>query len=259
MLSYGYIREATQAHLDLDEQEIQAMNLQTRYPIFANEAMQAICAVKPKYDYFRVKITESYEPIINLGNDQFRAATEDELNWETLGSPEPNFADDVYTKKWYEAQNIYLSNTQIRMPDNFLAFANKQAWAFIISDEFDIETFVTGTRQVNVDTTLKQVPATKSMFMYDGSNTLRFFIEGEFWIPYKGVWYQFKSGISDDDLIDIPTDVLVTIPLYIAAQCLKLDHAQLANAKRAEFELALARVNNTDLMAIKQITPSFNR
>jgi len=257
MFSYGYIREAVQAHIDLDEQEIKAMKLESRYPIFANEAMQAICAVKPKYDYFKVKITETYELIINLGNNLFRAATEDELNWETLGSPEPNFADEVDTIKWYEAQNICLLNSQIRMPDDFLAFANKQAWAFVISTNQDSEAFVTGTGQEDATTTLTQVKATKDMFMYAGSNTLIFYIEGEFWIPYKGVWFEFKTGMKDEDLLDIPNDIVLTIPLYIAAQCLKLDHAQQANAKRAEFELSLSRVSNTDFLTVKRITPSF--
>ena len=73
--------------------------LQERYHIFANEAMQAICSVKPKYDYFVVQAVSKYLPVINEGNNIFRLATEDEINWEVLGAPEPNFADDVDTKK----------------------------------------------------------------------------------------------------------------------------------------------------------------
>ena len=85
--------------------------------------------------------------------------------------------------------------------------------------------------------------------MYGGRNTLTFFQEGQYLIPYKGVWFRFKSGISDDDEIDMPIDILLTIPLYIAALCLQIDHAQRAMAKRAEFETALARCSNTDFFS----------
>jgi len=254
MLTYGYIREATQAHLDLDEQETQAMNLQARYHIFANEAMMAICAVKPKYDYFKVNIVEEYTPIINLGNNAFRVATTEEIEYLVHGLARPNFADTADTTKWYEDQHIYLIGNAVRMPSDFLAFANKQAWAFVVYDN-NSENFVNG--EVITSSTPTRVVATKTMFMYTGINTVTFQQEAEFWIPYKGLWFQFRSGIGDDDPIDMPMDILATIPLYVAAQCLQMDHAQKANAKRAEFELALARVSNTDFLAGKYITPSF--
>ena len=263
MLSYGYIREAVQAHLDLDEQETQAMNLQARYHIFANEAMQAICAVKPKYDYFKVNVVKEYTPIISLGNNTFRAATQDELCWEIRGLPEPNFADEIDTTKWYEGQRIFLLNKNVRMPEDFIAFTNKQAWAFTISASFDPETFVgswapfVGSWAPSPYTTVKRVPATKDMFMYAGVNTLLFLQEGEYWIPYKGTWFRFKSGVGDDELIDMPVDILLTIPLYVASICLQVDHAQKANAKRAEFELMLSRVSTPDFMEVKRITPTY--
>ena len=61
--------------------------------------MLAICAVKPKYDYFTATAVEAYTPIINEGDGLFRIATIEELNWEVYGMPEPNFADDIDTKK----------------------------------------------------------------------------------------------------------------------------------------------------------------
>lgn len=253
MLTYGYIREATQAHLDLDEQETQAMHLQERYHIFANEAMLAICAVKPKYDYFTATAVEAYTPIINEGDGLFRIATIEELNWEVYGMPEPNFADDIDTKKWYEGQNIYLLNTQVKMPEDFMAFANKLAWAFIYSNSFQPELFITG----DVLPVPTKTPATKQMFSYTGRNTLTFLQAGKYQIPYKGFWYRFKSGMKDDDEIDMPMDILLTIPLYVAAQCLQMDHAQRAKSKQMEFEIALARVSSTDFLDNVRVTPSF--
>ena len=211
MLTYGYIREATQAHMDLDEQEIQAMNLHARYHIFANEAMMAICAVKPKYEYFKITITET------------------------------------------------MLNTPIKMPEDFIAFANKQAWAFVVSNAYDPKVFIGGDQDLvpQEHSGTSRIRATKEMFVYAGSNTLIFGKVGEYWIPYKGTWFRFKSGIGDEDVIDMPIDILLTIPLYIASVCLQIDHTQKAAAKRAEFELALSRVTNPDFMQPKQITPTY--
>jgi hypothetical protein len=93
--------------------------------------------------------------------------------------------------------------------------------------------------------------------MYTGSNTLTFLQEGEYWIPYKGTWFRFVSNASNDTEIDMPVDILSLIPVYVASQCLQIDHAQKANAKRAEFELALSRISNTDFLDNQLITPSF--
>lgn len=253
MLTYGYIREAVQAHLDLDEQETQAMNLQSRYHIFANEAMQAICAIKPKYDYFKVSVVKAYTPLINLGGNTFRVATEDEINWEIRGAVKPNFADEIDTKNWYKNQNIVLLYDNVRMPEDFIVFADKQAWAFTISTAFNSETFV-GSWMPAANTMVKKIPATKEMFSYSGVNTLTFYQEGEFWIPYRGTWFRFKSGVGDSEPIDMPVDILLTIPLYVASICLQVDHAQKANAKRAEFELMLSRVSTMDFLDTRQFT-----
>ena len=64
MFTYGYIREATMAHLDIDETEAEDMKLLSRFHIFANEAMQAICASKPMYQYIDVTVVEKFDPIV---------------------------------------------------------------------------------------------------------------------------------------------------------------------------------------------------
>ena len=215
--TYGYIREAVQAHIDLDEQETQAMHLQERYHIFANEAMQAICAVKPKYDYFKVKIVKDLDEVDN-------------------------------------ENNIYLINTEIRMPDDFIAFAEKQMWAFVVNKPFDYELFVKGIKPKKQPSKIK---ATNDMYSFTGRNTLTFYREGEFWIPYKATWFKFVSAMSDNTIIDMPNDILLTIPIYVASQSLQIDHGQKALAKRTEFEIALGRCAATDFLDLKSVTPSF--
>lgn len=255
--TYGYIREATQAHIDLDEAETAAMNLASRYHIYANEAMQAICAVKPKYIYFKATIVQKYQPIIRLGNENFRKATQEELEWEVIGAPKPDFADEVSMKIWYEGQNVFLVNSSVKMPEDFIAFANKQAWA-ILHYRHNPERFINNSGNFWGATAMeRKVPATPKMFSYIGGNNLSFLQEGEFEIPYVATWYRFKSGMSDHAELDMPIDILLTIPLYIASQCLQIDHTQRAMAKRAEFETALARCSTTDFMETPIIPMSY--
>ena len=47
---------------------------------------------------------------------------------------------------------------------------------------------------------------------------------GEFLIPARFLWFRFDSGIGDDTEIDMPADILLTIPLYIASICLQIDN-----------------------------------
>ena len=79
--TYGYLREATMAHIDLDEAEVQAINLLERFHIVANEAMQAICASKPLYKYFEADVVKKYAPLVRDGAI-IRVATKEEIEWD---------------------------------------------------------------------------------------------------------------------------------------------------------------------------------
>ena len=50
--------------------------------------------------------------------------------------------------------------------------------------------------------------------------------------------------------IDMPSDILLTIPLYIASVCLQIDNIQKAQLLRQEFEIALARCTSGDFMTL---------
>lgn len=255
MYTYGYIKEATMAHLAIDETEAQAMKLQERYHIFANEAMQAICASKPKYEYFKCQGVREYARLINLGDNEFRLATEEEINWQLHGLPEPNFADETDTIIWHNERNIYLLNEAIKMPDNFISFAEKEAYVVETNSAFDSEVFVMGLDTTTQEHTKRR--ATKNDYIYSGNNTIVLYEEVEYFIPYKGFWYRFKSGIDDYQQIDMPVDIFLTIPLYVASICLEEDNQQKAAVKRAQFERALANCTPTDFLDLKSITSSY--
>jgi hypothetical protein len=300
MYTYGYLREAVMAHCDLEEDELQAMNVLKRLHIFANEAMQAVCACKPKYKYFKIKAVEKYRPIgkkiINnkivyfdyfdaihtnyLGkvtniqeaidkytpiekyvgtvvfdniSNQYWIVNEIATNnykWEKI-----NLADDVATKEYYTKNNIYELNTNIRMPDDFISFTNKQTFKRTVN-KFNPENFIYDNWTTNEAERLEPVNYNKDI-MFSDNNSVMCLKEGEYLVPYKCVWYLFTSALPDTEEIDMPIDILNCLPLYIASVVLQIDYAQKAQIKRSEFELALSRVSVTDNMPVNRIKPSF--
>lgn len=271
MYTYGYLREATMAHIDLDESETQAMNLLARFHIFANEAIQAICSVKPKYLYFEPIIVNKFNIVVRKYN-QFDGASylieadEDELyylehgQWpphhDPLDMSFPVLADDTDTIEFYHNKNIYIVGEQVKMPNDFIAFAQKQCYYWYGKTKFDKEAFVNGFNWDTCDVKDSWLPIfNENGFRHTENNTLTFDRSGRYRIPYKALWFVFTSDMQDEDELDIPMDVFICIPLYLAAQALQIDYAQKAQIKRQEFELALARVTETNKMPVSKIMP----
>ena len=69
MYTWGYIKDATLAKLDLDETEASVQNLINRFPIYANEAMTQICsAIKPKKSFAEFNV-DSADSIFTMPED----------------------------------------------------------------------------------------------------------------------------------------------------------------------------------------------
>ena len=59
MYSWGYIKAASLAHLDISESEATTRNMLDRFPFYANEAITQICsAVKPKRSFATFVVSE---------------------------------------------------------------------------------------------------------------------------------------------------------------------------------------------------------
>ena len=261
MFTYGYIREATMAHLDIDETEAQDMKLLSRFHIFANEAMQAICASKPMYQYIDVTVVEKFDPIVtNSDGSFFRPATETEINWdrETQGELDVIFLSDDLLKDYYHKRGIYEVNEKLSMSDTFIAFANKFCWKITtkkpsVAQILEAEAFGKEIKEVIEKTEAKQ----EYDFSYLSKNQLKFYKPGKYLIPARFLWFRFDSGIGDETEIDMPADILLTIPLYIAAICLQVDNMQKAQILRQEFELALARCTSGDMLKLNDVPSSW--
>ena len=296
MYTYGYLKEAVMAHCDLEEDELQAMNVIKRLYIYANEAMQAICACKPNYKYFKANIVNKYKPIAkliinnetvykdyyetisnNIGNiDEINKAVIDEKyenkvlfeepsetywmlvrNNGTLAWQKITLADELITDKYYKDKNIYLTNEEIKMPDEFIAFTNKQTFIVKRPERFSYEDFVNGRDWTTNEAERWEPVNYNKDIMFVGQNSVKCLKEGEFMIPYKCVWLIFNNQLGDKDSLDMPVDILNCLPLYIASEVLQIDYAQKAQIKRSEFEMALSRIVVTNNMPVNRITPSF--
>lgn len=243
--TYGYLREATLAHLDIDEQEAQSQNLLRRFHIFANEAMQAVCSSKPMYQYIDITVVDEFAPLVMQDGAFLVPATEEQINWdiETLGTPDFKFANDEITGDYYHERNIYKKGETLTMRDNFLSFANKKMIK-IVKEKNPItckEQMV--TQDIEVDHDLSFI----------GKNAVKFYKPGEYLIPARFTWFRFQSDTQDEDEIDMPTDIFLTIPLYIASICYQIDNMKKAQVIRQEFETALARCVATDFMNVPQL------
>ena len=94
-------------------------------------------------------------------------------------------------------------------------------------------------------------------FFFFFKNQLKYYKPGRYLIPARFLWYRFDSGIGDEVEIDMPADILLTIPLYIAAVCLQVDNMQKAQILRQEFELALARCTSGDMLKLNDVPSSW--
>jgi hypothetical protein len=80
---------------------------------------------------------------------------------------------------------------------------------------------------------------------YYGYNQIICKHEGIYRIPYKARWFFFTKNVDDWLVIPAPADVCEALPSYIACQCMKLDDETKAALYRNEFEMFLARIDDT--------------
>lgn len=156
--------------------------------------------------------------------------------------PKNTFAEFTITNDPAEVNdNVKLVGDTCRMPSDFIAFGDDVNERFY--EEFGI---ITSCECHDED------------FKYLGYNRLVFKRPGTYQISYKARWIDFNNiprtdddGISytgpiDDSYeIDVPADILDCIPAYIASQCFKIDDQYRSQVFRNEYEMSLARIDDT--------------
>lgn len=189
MYTWGYIKEATLAKLDLTQDDSYAGTLLERFSYFANEAITQICSsVKPRCAFYEVMINgDPSKGDVNLGR-------------------------------------------AIEMPSDFVSFGDDVNWV-AYTDEYGM----TICREAHDDD-----------FAYLGYNRIICKREGAFQISYNARWVRDFRMLDDSAELDVPADILDCLPSYIASQCLKIDDEYKSSVYRNEYEMFLARIDETN-------------
>jgi len=87
---------------------------------------------------------------------------------------------------------------------------------------------------------------------YAGFRKIAFLTAGTYNVPYRAKWITF-TNIDDSTGLDIPEDILDSIPSYVASQCFKTDDEYKSSVYRNEFEIAIARLDDIDYKNTKTL------
>ncbi len=202
LYTWGYLKDAALAKLDLTEDEANEQRLLKRFHIYANEVMTQICSsLKPHRTFAEFTV-------------------EDTTQLYTMPDDFVAFGNDVCKVEYYtDGKNDYLLST---IPEN--------SYVWQVKEE-----------------------ATDVDFEYVGFNQIRFLHQGIYQISYSARWYTFTYDTPDGTILPVPMDILDCIPTYIASQCYKIDDETKASIYRNEYEMLLARIDNTDYSETKTV------
>ena len=128
---------------------------------------------------------------------------------------------DTFVKIEVTADNV---DTPIALPDDFVAFSD------------DIVRYSDGNLRNDVG---------DEYIEYYGYNQVICRYIGTYFVPYKARWFFFTKDLHNATTITAPADVCEALPSYIASQCMKIDDEVKAAIYRNEFEMFLARIDDT--------------
>lgn len=171
---------------------------------------------------------------------------EKEATIQNLLSRFPFYANEVITqvcssvKPRRDFANFVVTSSDVgvvkTMPSDFVSFGDDVCYELINFGEHSTEL------ELHDDD-----------FAYIGYNKIMFKHEGNFFISYNARWYTFTKSLSDDEVIDVPCDILDCIPSYIASQCYKIDDEYKSSVFRNEYEIMLSRIDDTNFKNTKTI------
>jgi hypothetical protein len=161
--------------------------------------------------------------------------TEEEANQQGFLSRFPYYANEAMTqicsavrpKETYMEIDVTNDNvgTLITMPEDFVAFSD------------DIVRYRPGEGEID--------DVGDEYMNYYGYNEIICNRVGTYFVPYKARWFFFTKDLHNATTVTAPADVCEALPSYIASQCMKIDDEVKAAIYRNEFEMFLARIDDT--------------
>lgn len=139
----------------------------------------------------------------------------------------------VKPKRTYYEFDVTTSGTKITMPDDFVSFG----------DDVNVITEDKYSQSITRD-------ADDEDFEYYGYNSVICHSVGKYRISYNARWLIFRDQ-DNDTILNAPTDVLDCIPSYVASQCMKVDNEYKSSVFRNEYEILLARIDDSNYKSNK--------
>jgi hypothetical protein len=237
MKKWSEIRQGIITKLFMDEKEVNSENenYASKFAYFANECLVNIAnGVKPKIATFKPVLYEKSTYGVNFRLENGKFSTENAFGDVTDLVPDTRMlyidlmSDKKYIIKDEELLDVtdkdyYVVNTRIRLPEDFLSFA-------------DTVNYVNGVAD----------PA----IVYLNDKTIMLNVPGVYQIFYNALWEPITEDyMNDQEQPDLPIDqsVLNCIPTYVAAQILAEDDVQRSTILKNEYELMLSRLD-TNIM-----------
>ena len=133
--TWGYVKEAALAKLDLTEQEANVQGLLNRFSFYANEVITQICSsIKPKYTFAKFEIDKSLVGTAQDMPNNFVSFGDDvcyELKEKDIG-----FGDKAVIKQELHDEDFeYYGNSQVifKRPGTFYISYNARWFTFVKS------------------------------------------------------------------------------------------------------------------------------
>lgn len=231
MYTWGYIKEATLAKMDLTVEDAINMGLINKMPFYANEAVTYITAsIKARRTYAQFDVKDLQKMVSYLSNKYNLSDVSFLFNQpcdRTILTFDQAGALDEYEKYMY-------TECIVKFPEDFFA------WSDDINYKFD-------------DCTKSWSETSDKDFTTFGSNELIFHSPGIYKMSYLAKWFKIFPTTDDDVELDCPDDILECIPTYIASQLYKIDDEVKSGILRNEWEMAIARIDENDYSSNKII------
>lgn len=224
MYTWGYIKDATLAKMDLKANQAVEMGFVNKMPFYANEAVtQITAAIKAKRSFAEFEVAKR-GPTLELIKRFYKL---DDVSF-LLEQPCDKSSLSVEQQKALDNYNRFkYVGDVVKFPDDFFAWSDDMSFMY----DFDKQTWV----NTNDD-----------FFETYGGNSLIFKQVGKFRIAYKARWFKILPTTSDEMELDAPDDILECLPSYIASQLYKVDDEVKSGILRNEFEMMVARIDEND-------------